>query len=167
MDSMDTKTVATTPDSVLDPISSYINTRSEAIKKKHGDFDRFIKENLEHTLPKIFFFMIPVMAAILKLLFIRRKDAYFVDHAIFSLHYHSFWFSLFLFSIIPMSAKVQSILMPVLLLIAAIYLVLSMKRVYRIGTFRSIANMFIISILYTIGIILAFTGDFLLIMCTA
>lgn len=52
-----------------------------------------IKETVHHA-PKVLFFMVPFYALMLQLLFIRRKELYFVDHAIFSLHVHSFWFTL-------------------------------------------------------------------------
>ncbi|MGN6569288.1 MAG: hypothetical protein ACTHJ0_15110, partial [Flavipsychrobacter sp.] len=58
-------------------------------------------EKLLHSFPKIFFFLIPLMAGILHLLFLKRKDLNFVSHTIFSLHLHAFCFSLFLLTLIP------------------------------------------------------------------
>lgn len=49
-------------------------------------------EDIEHNTPKLFFFMIPFTALLLKLFFLKRKEIYFVDHLIFSLHFHSFYF---------------------------------------------------------------------------
>lgn len=50
------------------------------------------KEKVLHSFPRIFFFMIPVLAALLKLFLIKKEAYYFVDHAVFALHMHSFVF---------------------------------------------------------------------------
>lgn len=48
---------------------------------------------IEHTASKMVFLLIPVVALLLKLLYIRRKRLYF-EHLIFSLHAHAFIFLL-------------------------------------------------------------------------
>lgn len=48
---------------------------------------------LDKIAPKMFFFMVPVLAFILSLFLFRLKDYGFVDHAVFALHMHAFWFS--------------------------------------------------------------------------
>ncbi len=45
-----------------------------------------------HSLPQIFFILLPLFALILKLLYIRRKEYYYVNHGIFSIHFYIFWF---------------------------------------------------------------------------
>jgi hypothetical protein len=52
-------------------------------------------DNMHRTIPKLIFILIPFMAFLLKLLYIRRKIPYF-DHMIFSLHFLSFIFLLLL-----------------------------------------------------------------------
>lgn len=47
---------------------------------------------LLHSLPQIFFILLPIFAFILKLLYIRRREYYYVNHGIFSLHFYIFWF---------------------------------------------------------------------------
>ena len=54
-------------------------------KDKKGYMEHF-KENFMHSFPKIFFFSLPFFALILKLVYIRRKEYYYVDHVIFTLH---------------------------------------------------------------------------------
>lgn len=53
-----------------------------------------VLEKIYHIFPKLFFFLIPVSALFLKLLFLKRRDIYFVDHLVFSIHFHSFFFFL-------------------------------------------------------------------------
>jgi len=47
---------------------------------------------LLHSLPQMFFISLPLFALLLKLLYIRRKDYYYVNHGIFSLHFYIFIF---------------------------------------------------------------------------
>jgi hypothetical protein len=51
---------------------------------------REMVNNNEHNLPKVLFISLPVFALILKLLYIRRKQFYYVDHGIFSVHLYIF-----------------------------------------------------------------------------
>ena len=55
------------------------------------------EENLHKTFPKLVFLLIPFFALFLKLLYVRRNVTYF-NHIIFSLHFLSFFFLLFLLS---------------------------------------------------------------------
>lgn len=45
-----------------------------------------------HTLPQMLFVLLPLFALILKLVYIRRKQFYFVDHLIFTIHLYIFVF---------------------------------------------------------------------------
>jgi Protein of unknown function (DUF3667) len=47
---------------------------------------------LVHSLPQMFFILLPLFALILKLLYYRRKDFYYVNHSIFSIHFYIFSF---------------------------------------------------------------------------
>ena len=51
-----------------------------------------IGENIGHALPKLFFVLLPLFALVLKLLYLRKKDFYYTDHAIFTLHFYVFVF---------------------------------------------------------------------------
>ena len=77
-----------------------IRKREIVITEKYsGDRTRFWKDvlnNFIHQFPKLFFISLPIFAFLLKLLYIRRKKFYYVDHAIFSIHLYIFSFILFL-----------------------------------------------------------------------
>ena len=45
-----------------------------------------------HSLPQIFFILLPLVALILKLLYFRRKEFYYVNHIIFTIHFYIFGF---------------------------------------------------------------------------
>lgn len=51
-----------------------------------------VVNKLVHTIPQILFVLLPLFALVLKLLYIRRKEFYYVDHAIFTLHFYIFIF---------------------------------------------------------------------------
>ena len=67
----------------------------EINEKYNNEGGNVLKEYLNillHSLPQMFFILLPLFALILKLLYIRRKDYYYVNHSIFSIHFYIFWF---------------------------------------------------------------------------
>ncbi len=128
----------------------YVTSKFRKIEQKHGDYNEFLNETIAHNLPKIFFFMIPVMALILKLLFIRRKNTFFVDHAIFALHYHSFWFSISVFENFPFPKGVQAWLYAITFVVSGYYMVRAMHNAYGAKWGRAVLNTFVLGISYAI-----------------
>ena len=61
-------------------------------KGKGGTLFKDLIEKFIHTLPQMLFVMLPMFALILKLLYIRKKDFYYTDHFIFTLHIYIFIF---------------------------------------------------------------------------
>ena len=145
-------------------IEEYLDRRSETIKAKHGDVTTYILNKANHNIPKIFFFMIPAMALMLKLLFARRKTAYFVDHAIFALHYHCFWFSLFTLNLMGVGTSVGFAIVVLMLITAFIYLIRSMKKVYDIGYVRAFFSSFFIVTGYCLFLAIFFLADLAIIL---
>jgi len=64
--------------------AKFRNNRDETVKE--------IKESVLHRLPYMFFISLPLFALLLKLLYIRRKQFYFIDHGIFTIHFYIFSF---------------------------------------------------------------------------
>ncbi len=64
--------------------------RGMEINKKvayNGDeFMDKLKENMIHSVPKVMFISLPLVALLLQLLYIRRKDFFYVSHGIFIIH---------------------------------------------------------------------------------
>jgi hypothetical protein len=65
---------------------------NEKFKGRRGEIFTTFSEILLHSLPQMFFILLPLFAAILKLLYIRRKNYYYVNHGIFSIHFYIFSF---------------------------------------------------------------------------
>ncbi len=125
-----------------------------------------MKEKLVHSIPKWFFFMIPIMGFVLLLLFVRRKQLYFVDHTIFSLHFHSFVFSVFLLTVLNPFEIVNDWLSPILVLATIVYFIVALRKTYNITVARSIAYSFIIAFSYCLFLFFVVIGNVLYLMYT-
>ncbi len=72
-----------------------------AINDRYRDEpDRALKnlvDSLLHRLPYMLFLSLPLFALILRLVYIRRKQFYFADHGVFTIHLYVFSFILLLF----------------------------------------------------------------------
>lgn len=67
----------------------------ELNEKYHGDGKMILEavvDRLLHSLPQILFIGLPLFALMLKLLYIRHKQFYYVNHAIFTIHLFVFVF---------------------------------------------------------------------------
>jgi hypothetical protein len=71
---------------------------SQQFEKNPGGTIRELLSNFMHNFPKALFISLPLFALILKLLYIRKKNFYYVDHGIFSVHLYIFSFLLLLIS---------------------------------------------------------------------
>lgn len=82
--------------------------------------------------------MMPALALILKLLYIRRKR-YFVEHLVFSFHYHAFSFFIVSIALITMTLLGDDQFWIIILAYASLlpYLFIAMRRVYKQGFFKT------------------------------
>jgi len=76
------------------------NRRQISIREKYGDDDKTLirvwLNLLIHQFPKLLFLSLPLVALILKLLYVRRKQFYYVDHVIWTVNLYIFGFILLL-----------------------------------------------------------------------
>ena len=123
---------------------NYQNNREEFFKE--------ISDNFFHNLPKMMFILLPFFALLLKLLYIRRK-VYFIDHAVFTLHVHSFFFILLL---VNAALKNWFGIVDIAGIFGLVYLYYAMRRVYLQGFFKTVVKMIMLLSLYgiTLGIVL-------------
>ena len=121
--------------------------------------EKFLNK-LGKAVPKIFFFMIPVLAWILQFVFARRKDLSFVHHAVFALHYHAFWFAgmivLNIIDLIPHPDIINLVLLILFVTFAAIYFSLALRRVYKSGWLKAILITLFAGISYVVCIVTVF-----------
>lgn len=118
---------------------------------EQGKKELFIKltEKFLHNIPKMMFFLLPVFALILKLLYVKRKQFYYVDHAILSLHYFSFVFLMLIFCNFLLDRILGTSFFVILAFIwISIYLLVAMKKLYSQGWIKTILKFCILGILF-------------------
>ena len=101
--------------------------------------------------PKMMFLLLPVFALVLKLLHSRKKYFY-AQHAIFTLHFHSAVFLLFLVAgiIIYFTPSIRMYINIAQLALAALYLIIALRRVYQSPLWLTILKTGFIGVLYLV-----------------
>jgi hypothetical protein len=108
-------------------------------EKYKDDLDEGLVEFLEgmlHKLPYLLFVSLPFFASILMLLHLRRKEFYFSDHAVFTLHHYiiSFILILFFFGFSALRDTtgwgIFGLLAGLMFILWPLYLLVGMKRFY-------------------------------------
>ncbi len=108
------------------------------------------------------FFMMPILALLYKLLYVRR-NFYYVEHLVFGYHVHTFVFiltGLYLF----ISKQISPAFSSIPIIIIAIYIFLSMKRFYRQGILKTFIKywiaVFAYFFIFTLSSVLIFIVSF-------
>ncbi len=120
-----------------------------------------------HNSPKLLFISLPLFALILKLLYIRRKQFYYVDHGIFSVHLYIFSFLILLvyFGIGGLHDKTGwnplQWLNTVILIYPLFYYYKAMRRFYGQDRARTIFKYLLLFILSFFVQLVIFTGAIL------
>jgi hypothetical protein len=128
-------------------------------KEKHGGRSvMHVEVDVSHDIPKIMFVLLPLFALYVGW-FYSRAQYYYVNHAIFTVHYHCFMFLLFLVfmgldKLIP-GDWAEVILTMLSLLLAFIYLVAALHGMYRQSFWLSLGKAMALSVLYFITISVA------------
>ncbi len=151
-------------DAVEMPLDSFANSYSDGtffgklqlrqvakFNRRGGNFTRFILGKLIWMVV----LMMPALALLLKLLYIRRGQ-YYVEHLVFSFHYHAFAFLIFsvVFLINQTSLNQRSqwldegFLIGVAFLAVLIYLFIAMRRFYRQRWFKTFIKYSIVNFSY-------------------
>jgi hypothetical protein len=95
------------------------------------EFFKKLTETFLHNIPKALFFLLPLFAFFLKLLYFRKKQFYYVDHAILSLHYFSLIFILLILSNYIFDVIFRTGIFTFLAFVwISAYMLIAMKRLY-------------------------------------
>lgn len=134
-----------------------INLKGEAEKK---EFFKKLTQTFLHNIPKMLFFLLPVFAFFLKLLYIRKKQFYYVDHAVLSLHYFSLIFLLLTLSNFLLDRIFDTGFFTLLAFFwMNFYLLIAMKRLYGQKWGRTIFKFFVLGFLLSIAIIITLLAN--------
>ncbi len=116
----------------------------------------FSKELISYASISIFIFL-PIFTLFLKLLYVRRKYTY-VEHLIFIFHTQTFFFILLSIFLLVNFWVANEDVIPIFILIFAIYLILAMKKFYKQGWLKTLFKLFLLSQVYfimaTIGFVM-------------
>ena len=97
------------------------------------------------------FFLLPVYALMLAVLYWRKKR-YYIEHLVFGMHVHSFLFMIvtlmLIASITPMGPAGQGWTQGILGLVVFAYPIIALRRFYRNGWFFTLLKAFVLGILY-------------------
>jgi hypothetical protein len=136
----------------------------QAYRQKYGDDTNAMLRNIIntflHKLPYVLFVSLPFFALILKLLYVRRKQFYYSDHAVFTLYHYIFTFILLLLYISIarlyewLSWGILNFLGITLFLSGGLYLFIAMKKFYQQGWGKTLAKFLLLNFLG--GIVLVF-----------
>lgn len=147
-------------------LERYLEHRTAAAAMAyHHDPNGFMlqmKANFFHSLSKILFISLPLFVLMLMLLYIRRKEFYFVAHAVFTIHYFCvFFLFVFLMSLLMNpDLEYASITFPIGMLMGIglyVYLYVAMLKFYGQHWFKTLIK-FIIQCAYFITLIIICTA---------
>ena len=130
------------------------------LKEEHGGRSGLrLETNLQHTIPKLMFFLLPLFAFYVKLLYLRKKYVY-THYVIFSVHFHSFYFLVMLLAL-SIGALFDSVwlvlgLPTFVLLLTFIYLAVALRNMFGQSRWVSFLKAVAITTLYTVTIMAAF-----------
>ena len=129
------------------------NKKTLSYHEKYGKMagDIFLDE-LKHNIPKMMFLLLPLFALILKLAFWKNKK-YYVEHLIYSFHFHCFLFLFLTFMmvlqpIIPHGWGISGWLTFLATAYIGWYIYRSLRTVYHRSRFRTISKMIGMSFMY-------------------
>ncbi len=123
-----------------------------------ADDGRAMSEKLRDNVPATLFFLLPLMALILKIMYPLSKR-YYVEHLLFVVHNHAFVFLILtlqiLFARIASLASISEKVIDIVLIGAAIYIPVylfrSMQRVYGQGVFVTALKFMFLALSYFVG----------------
>jgi hypothetical protein len=134
------------------------------LQGKYGaNMGRAIMDKFQHSIPKLMFVFLPLFALFLKVAYRRRKLVY-ADHAIFTIHLHTFLFLLGMVAFLLDYWMHSSRFTLIAIFIAILYFVLALKNVYGQSIGQSILKAVMVMFLYGFSILLIIIGYLLSIL---
>lgn len=129
--------------------------------KRFGeDFGQAFLENFS----KVLFYLLPLFALLLKLLYVRR-DFYYSEHLVFSIYYYNFFYlAAILFLLVDYIPLVGRWLDAIIVIWIAIYLPIAMKRMYLQSWGKTILKYSIFLLFFSIFLALGITTSMLFII---
>ncbi len=137
--------------------------RAACRKMAADNFSSFAQALLDN-LPTMMFFFLPLLALVMKFLYLFSKR-YYVEHLLFFVHYHAFFFLLLtlvilvtrLASRVDAQETFKNFLIVVVIIYTPIYLYKAMRRVYGQGHIATLFKFVILNISYIVSLLTMLT----------
>jgi hypothetical protein len=135
---------------------------NEKYRYNPSEAGRKMIEGFFHRLPYLLFVSLPLFALILKLVYIRRKQFYFADHGVFTIHHYVFSFLVLLLAFALDALQTWSgwdfldWATGILFIGLAIYLYAGMRYFYKQGWFKTFIKFLLVSILSLLMMLVLF-----------
>jgi hypothetical protein len=131
-------------------------------RNKRGKFISDFINSLKHHFPQMLFISLPLVALLLKLLYIRRKQFYYVSHAIFAIHFYIFVFIAMLLNMCI--SRIENVLRldwmnyinSLITIIIFFYLYKGMRNFYQQRRAKTISKFFLFSFSFFFMIVFLF-----------
>ena len=107
-----------------------------------------VKMRIEATTPYAIFLMLPIFAALMQLVY-RRRKMYYGEHLVFALHLHAFVFFLLL-----AAAALPQVVRIFMFIAAIVYFGVAMQRVYRGRWWATLLRYFTVGTSYLCFVVL-------------
>ncbi|SCC40239.1 Protein of unknown function [Chitinophaga costaii] len=132
----------------------WTNRRIIYLKGKYAgaNFPELMAEIVQHNGPKVMFLLLPLFALLLKSMY-NWKRWYYADHAIFSIHLHSFWFLLILVVLLLNRIFDTGMFNQWGILLGFVYLVAALHNNYQQGWMKSLLKAGALTITYFMAIV--------------
>jgi len=136
-------------------------------EKTEIDGGKALVEKLLDNIPAALIFLLPLMAFVLKALYPLSKR-YYVEHLLFFVHFHAFFFLILTLQILLMRISTMLAIpeaVPIVTIVVTsfyvpVYLFKSMRRVYGQGWFVSLLKFIVLLISYLMGFFATMMGAF-------
>jgi hypothetical protein len=122
-----------------------------------SDFSKDFWTAAKEQFPKMLFFLLPVFALLLKLLYVRR-NYFYSEHLVFSIYFYNFFYFAGSFMLLAGLAPSLDWLSTIIAWGIYVYLLFSMKRMYSQGWGKTLAKFFIFSLGFSFCLLIAFVA---------
>jgi hypothetical protein len=122
---------------------------NEKYKTSKSEFTSDFGESFAANTPKVLFFLLPIFALLLKLLYIRR-DFYYSEHLVLSIYFYNFFFAAGSITLLLELIPGMDWISVVMSLLVISYLFLAMKKVYKQGWGKTFFKFLLLSFSFLI-----------------
>lgn len=133
----------------LEELEDRIETRLSEGFQRLGEDPGAFAEAFSNRMAQAMFFLLPVFALLLKLLYPKRL---YVHHLVFAIYFHAWFFLLVAITMVPdaLGFPAASAVLSIALLWSPVYLLLGMRRFYDQSWIRTLVKMFVLSNVYVL-----------------